>query len=172
MLSTAYHQAGVSPAISGRFRTRLPGLVVLVIFPPPSLWLDLQTGYEPPGMSILYVHALPPLKLGIKHSRRHRCSHRFLPSEAVAGLHRYPGRGPGGSSGASRIALVPGGKAKRENHASHFATASLMRSAMPPRCRLLHIRHLRTRHYTPRTNGKAERFIQTLLREWAYALPY
>ena len=33
-------------------------------------------------------------------------------------------------------------------------------------------RHLRTRPYTPRTNGKAERFIQTLLREWAYARPY
>ena len=30
----------------------------------------------------------------------------------------------------------------------------------------------RTRPYTPRTNGKAERFIQTLLREWAYARPY
>ena len=29
-----------------------------------------------------------------------------------------------------------------------------------------------TRPYTPKTNGKAERFIQTLLREWAYALPY
>jgi transposase InsO family protein len=39
-------------------------------------------------------------------------------------------------------------------------------------CRLLHLRHIRTRPYTPRTNGKAERFIQTLLREWAYALPY
>ena len=34
------------------------------------------------------------------------------------------------------------------------------------------VRHLRTRPYTPRTNGKAERFIQTSLREWAYALPY
>lgn len=34
------------------------------------------------------------------------------------------------------------------------------------------LRHLRTRPYTPRTNGKAERFIQTLLREWAYAKPY
>jgi transposase InsO family protein len=33
-------------------------------------------------------------------------------------------------------------------------------------------RHLRTRPYTPRTNGKAERFIQTSLREWAYARPY
>lgn len=33
-------------------------------------------------------------------------------------------------------------------------------------------RHLRTRPYRPQTNGKAERFIQTLLREWAYAVPY
>ncbi|HEY6825991.1 MAG TPA: IS481 family transposase [Gemmatimonadaceae bacterium] len=32
--------------------------------------------------------------------------------------------------------------------------------------------HLFTRPYTPRTNGKAERFIQTLLREWAYAKAY
>jgi transposase InsO family protein len=34
------------------------------------------------------------------------------------------------------------------------------------------LRHVRTRPYTPRTNGKAERFIQTSLREWAYAQPY
>jgi len=33
-------------------------------------------------------------------------------------------------------------------------------------------RHVRTRPYTPRTNGKAERFIQTSLKEWAYAKPY
>ena len=33
-------------------------------------------------------------------------------------------------------------------------------------------RHLRTRPYTPRTNGKVERLIQTLLREWAYAQAY
>ena len=39
-------------------------------------------------------------------------------------------------------------------------------------CAELGLRHLRTRAYTPRTNGKAERFIQTLLREWAYAEPY
>ena len=36
-------------------------------------------------------------------------------------------------------------------------------------CQTMHIRHQRTRPYTPRTNGKAERFIQTALREWAYA---
>jgi transposase InsO family protein len=34
------------------------------------------------------------------------------------------------------------------------------------------LRHIRTRPYTPRTNGKAERFIQTALREWAYARAY
>ena len=39
-------------------------------------------------------------------------------------------------------------------------------------CRDLGLRHLRTRPYTPKTNGKAERFIQTALREWAYARPY
>ena len=39
-------------------------------------------------------------------------------------------------------------------------------------CRSLDIRHLRTRPYTPKTNGKAERFIQTLLREWAYRFTY
>jgi transposase InsO family protein len=38
--------------------------------------------------------------------------------------------------------------------------------------RAVGLRHLRTRPYTPRTNGKVERFIQTLLREWAYAQPY
>jgi len=39
-------------------------------------------------------------------------------------------------------------------------------------CAALRVRHLRTRPYRPCTNGKAERFIQTLLREWAYAMPY
>ncbi|WP_028770787.1 IS481 family transposase [Silanimonas lenta] len=39
-------------------------------------------------------------------------------------------------------------------------------------CRRLGVRHLRTRPYTPQTNGKAERFIQTCLREWAYAASY
>jgi len=39
-------------------------------------------------------------------------------------------------------------------------------------CQRMGIRHLRTRPFTPRTNGKAERFIQTCLREWAYAEAY
>jgi transposase InsO family protein len=44
----------------------------------------------------------------------------------------------------------------------HFAAA----------CRQHRLRHIFTRPYTPRTNGKAERFIQTSLREWAYARTY
>jgi transposase InsO family protein len=39
-------------------------------------------------------------------------------------------------------------------------------------CRELGLRHLRTRPCRPRTNGKAERFIQTMLREWAYGRLY
>jgi transposase InsO family protein len=39
-------------------------------------------------------------------------------------------------------------------------------------CRLHHIRHLRTRAYRPQTNGKAERFIRTMLGGWAYGAIY
>lgn len=46
--------------------------------------------------------------------------------------------------------------------------ARLFRKAL----RLLRIRHPRTRPYTPKTNGKAERFIQTMSREWAYVIPF
>jgi transposase InsO family protein len=39
-------------------------------------------------------------------------------------------------------------------------------------CRRWRLRHIFTKRYTPRTNGKAERFIQTALREWAYGRTY
>jgi transposase InsO family protein len=39
-------------------------------------------------------------------------------------------------------------------------------------CKRLRLRHIRTKPYTPKTNGKAERFIQSSLREWAYAHAY
>lgn len=39
-------------------------------------------------------------------------------------------------------------------------------------CRMLGLKHLRTRPYRPQTNGKAERFIRTMLGEWAYGAIY
>jgi transposase InsO family protein len=39
-------------------------------------------------------------------------------------------------------------------------------------CRTLGLKHLRTRPYRPRTNGKAERFIRTMLDGWAYGAIY
>jgi transposase InsO family protein len=39
-------------------------------------------------------------------------------------------------------------------------------------CRWHKVRHMRTKPYRPCTNGKAERFIQTMIREWAYAVPF
>jgi transposase InsO family protein len=45
-------------------------------------------------------------------------------------------------------------------------------NAFASTCAELGLRHRRTRPYTPRTNGKAERFIQSALREWAYTRAY
>ena len=39
-------------------------------------------------------------------------------------------------------------------------------------CRVIDLKHIHTRPYTPRTNGNAERFIQALWREWAYSMPF
>jgi transposase InsO family protein len=53
-----------------------------------------------------------------------------------------------------------------DNGAAYIATAHAIT------CRSLRIKHLRTRPYRPQTNGKAERFIRTLLAGWAYGAVY
>lgn len=53
-----------------------------------------------------------------------------------------------------------------DNGSPYIATAHAVA------CRLLGIRHLRTRPYRPQTNGKAERFIRTMLGGWAYGAIY
>jgi transposase InsO family protein len=58
-----------------------------------------------------------------------------------------------------RRVLTDNGSAFRSKR---FATA----------CRKLRLQHSFTRPYRPQTNGKAERFIQSALREWAYGIPY
>lgn len=50
--------------------------------------------------------------------------------------------------------------------------AVLQSSCFRAACKAVGLKHIRTRPCTPRTNGKAERFIQTALREWAYAQAY
>ena len=67
---------------------------------------------------------------------------------------------------AYRAIAVPSGS-------SPMARGSAYRSCRFAKAlRLLAIRHIFTRPYTPKTNGKAERFIQTLMREWAYGLAH
>jgi transposase InsO family protein len=53
-----------------------------------------------------------------------------------------------------------------DNGSAYISTAHALA------CKAFGIRHIRTRPYRPQTNGKAERFIRTMLREWAYAAVY
>jgi len=53
-----------------------------------------------------------------------------------------------------------------DNGSAYISTAHALA------CRGLGIKHIRTRPHRPQTNGKAERFIRTMLREWAYAAVY
>lgn len=65
--------------------------------------------------------------------------------------------------GSTRPVLVAHAQARRQARDAQRRRA--LDTASP-------IRHIKTRPYTPNTNGKAERFVQTSLREWAYARPY
>ena len=70
-----------------------------------------------------------------------------------------PGRGDGRETPNQAGVLTDNGVSFRSKR---FAAA----------CRKLGLKHIFTRPYRPQTNGKAERFIQSALREWAYGIPY
>ncbi len=79
-------------------------------------------------------------------------------SSAIAFLHR-----------ASRVLPRHGMEIEQlltDNGAAYLSIAHAIA------CRALGIRHLRTRPYRPQTNGKAERFIRTMLGGWAYGAIY
>lgn len=152
---------------------------------------------EPPPPVRRYQRALPGelIHLDIKKlARIERLGHRI-----TGNRQRDHVRGAGWEflhvaiDDASRIAfaqLLPDERAQSALRFLHAALAYFRRLGIRPqhlmtdngscyiarafghRLRRLGLRHLRTRPYTPRTNGKAERFIQTSLREWAYAHAY
>ena len=78
-------------------------------------------------------------------------------SAAPLRLASFAARSPGSPSTAISVERVMTDNGSPYISTIHAAT-----------CRELGLRHLRTRPYRPQTNGKAERFIQTMLREWAY----
>jgi transposase InsO family protein len=69
--------------------------------------------------------------------------------------------------GLNRIATLEPAEPVMTDNGSCYRSRAFRKA-----CRDLGLRHIRTRPYTPKTNGKAERFIQTALREWAYAQAY
>jgi transposase InsO family protein len=152
---------------------------------------------DPPKPQNRYEHAAPGdlLHLDIKKLGRFK-----RPGHRVTGDRRNtPQRGPGWEyvhvaiDDHSRVAVAfihPDETASSTCHAllstvRHYAGLGIrfrqvltdngpayLSRAFARLCRRLGLTHRRTRPYTPRTNGKAERFIQTALREWAYARAY
>jgi transposase InsO family protein len=157
-----------------------------------SRWSDLQ----PTEPVVRYEHACPGDLVHIdtkKLGRIERMSHR------VTGNRRDSVDGAGWEylfvavDDHARLAFTQMKSTERKSSAMAFLRASIkyfgqlgvtvrgiltdngaaFRSkAFAAACRRLRLRHYFTRAYRPQTNGKAERFIQSALREWAYGIPY
>ena len=157
-----------------------------------KLGLSSLRALEPPRVVVRYEHAAPGDLLHMdtkKLGRIVRTGHR------VTGNRRDTVDGAGWEfahvaiDDHSRAAFVQMHADERKSSASEFLRAAVAHYAtrgvrikrlmtdngsayrsklFSKTCQALGIRHLYTRAYTPQTNGKAERFIQTCLREWAY----
>ena len=112
-------------------------------------------------------HAPRHGRLGVRPRRRRR----LQPARLRRGARRRESRRPRSASCAapSPSTAATASRSKRvltDNGAAYRSTMHALA------CRSLGIRHLRTRPYRPQTNGKAERFIRTLLNGWAYGAIY
>jgi integrase-like protein len=106
-------------------------------------------------------------------SRRQTATHRRLGVRAHRGRRLQPPRLPASAIGFLRRAIAfyrrHGIEVERiltDNGSAHRAVIHAVV------CRQLGIRHIRIRPYRPQTNGRAERFIRTLLNGWAYSAIY
>lgn len=160
--------------------------------------LSRRRDLEPPQPPNRYEHSTPG---GLLHLDIKKLGKFGRPGHRVTGsrLHRRPGRGLGWEfvhvaiDDYSRVAYVEVLEDERKATCAGFlrrAAAWFAEQGIRIRRVLtdngpgyasfafrdaiteLGARHIFTKPYTPRTNGKAERFIQTLLREWAYERPY
>ena len=134
-----------------------------------------------------------------KLGKFNQIGHRITGDRTGQSNLRARGQGPGREyvhvciDDASRVAFSQVMKTERKGCAVAFLEASVAyyaslgvtvesvmtdngscyrSSAFQKACKRLGLKHIRTRPYTPQTNGKAERFIQTSLREWACAQAY
>ena len=177
-------QTGVSPATVSRILRRARLSRVRDLDPPPPV---VRYEREKPG-ELIHIDIK---KLG-----------RFKqPGHRVTGNKQKPSRYRGSGweyvhvciDDASRIAFSQVLPSERKGCAIAFLKAALAyyrtlgvtvqrvmtdnggcyrSKAFQKACRKLGLKHKFTKPYTPRTNGKAERFIQSALREWAYARTY
>jgi len=148
---------------------------------------------EPPRPANRYEHAAPGDMLHLDIKRLVRIQR---PSHRVTGDRRDGVKGIGAEflhvaiDDYSRIAFTAMYPDQTERSSTHFLTAAVawygqlgiaIRRVLTDNgpcytahdfagtCYRLGLRHRRTQPYTPRTNGKAERFIKTAINEWAYA---
>jgi len=181
-------QLAISPATVSRILRRLG--------------LDRLSALEPAEPVRRYERDRPGELIHIdikKLGKFNRIGHRITGNRTGQSSLRARGEGPGWEyvhvciDDASRIAFVKVMVDQRQQSAVAFLEAavayfaklgvriervmtdngSCYRSkAFRAACKRLGLRQIFTKPYTPKTNGKAERFIQTALREWAYARAY